>query len=775
MDKKLDLFGGVYIPDGVLSLLFDFFERKELVAAACVAKWLRQYALSNRYWKNIYRTRFRKKLEQPRPSLLGDPSMSYYRAYIQAGFGKRIQKQGSFLCFASGSVVHSGCPKSQSVCSLYILQGNSIAVSVIADGRIKVYQLMNGELLLGIDTQEKARILHDEFKLLIKRNQLATPHKNKLMNLKTEKYRYEGTDFDLYPATTENKDTDIRCPISRSSNVFSPTVGDCLSVSPLTPFNLNLELDKGESVKTRLDKSYIRAVSSSPGKQPVKMKRGVLISKNRSKAIPIGKSKYGKRLNRKNLVLEKRPMAIATSTSPDLSSDSEAETKSLSSFGSYQENSSIVSGSMGSVFSSSLESEGSVEQRGKNGKGRKKNSQGKREHVQKGISADVLLSFKIDDSCVAGFTSYQNRISLFAVCSTRETVFQGAHARPSLEYSQGMLRVQSWANKGVHSSLVSASFFKISGLELSHILDSANENKNDRSDSVYSRKLLAATGHHAGIVCLWNHNLEFSHCIRMCRPHVAVTTVHAEESFLVCGNEKGLIQTWEPASSAKLGDVKARNSAVFNVKVLSDLIIGCYMDGTLCISRRNCRLLRIVMVLSCGPFSIACTTSLSSPKIVTIATCGTGNEIKVWKLDSRSEFTIHTATFNGHTDRITSLHIDSHRLISSSNDGTIKAWEVEHAQGKLLRTFKAKGKSGKCGVTTQAILPNSVIGGRFDGSIFAFDFSPRQTQTDSNSKKVQNKKNGRARSRRYGRRPNVFVGKETYMDVLYDDEYDTYY
>jgi len=355
-----------------------------------------------------------------------------------------------------------------------------------------------------------------------------------------------------------------------------------------------------------------------------------------------------------------------------------------------------------------------------------------------------------------------------------------------VQSAQNMLRVPTWARREVDSRITCVSFVKTTGETFLKLVDAAHRKHLEVSDGHKDGDaiLILATGHENGTVALWNDKLEFSHFVRTAR-HIPITAIHLENMFLVTGDGKGLIQTWEPSNSRKLGSMNHQNSSVFKLVVLENVIVGGFVDGIVCVWRRTGQLLTkfVVQNQSSGPFCMnvmmpIIEASEEEKWIIRIATGGKDKLVKVWKVDCRpSRLVVESRSFKGHTDEIHDIHIDGHRLVSCSKDGTIKAWEVEHPVGKLLRTFKSKGKSGKCPVVAQVVLPNSVIGGRSDGSIFAFDFATRQTSTETNDAAHRSKTRNRAVAGRrqskkaHALRPQVIVGRDSYMDILYDGEF----
>ena len=126
---------------------------------------------------------------------------------------------------------------------------------------------------------------------------------------------------------------------------------------------------------------------------------------------------------------------------------------------------------------------------------------------------------------------------------------------------------------------------------------------------------------------------------------------------------------------------------------------------------------------------------------------------------SRSEDAAHSAKrdikiLRGHSGPVRQVHIDIHKAVSCSDDGSIKIWDLQHGhKGRVVRTLRLKGN--RVPIVSLLVDSRIIIGGAADGSVSAFFFNsafdPR-TSTCKRRKSFQGEHKSKRKSSKLGKK-----------------------
>ena len=76
----------------------------------------------------------------------------------------------------------------------------------------------------------------------------------------------------------------------------------------------------------------------------------------------------------------------------------------------------------------------------------------------------------------------------------------------------------------------------------------------------------------------------------------------------------------------------------------------------------------------------------------------------------------------GHGGPVRCVHIDVHKAVSCSDDGSIKIWDLQHGhKGRVIRTLRLKGR--RVPIVSLAVGARIIVGGAADGTVNAFFFN----------------------------------------------------
>ena len=423
------------------------------------------------------------------------------------------------------------------------------------------------------------------------------------------------------------------------------------------------------------------------------------------------------------------------------SSDSDAESGSVSSFSSSLE-------SMGS----SLASNASLKKRGK--RSNRKHKKHRKKHSCESSQEETSFTVQLDDGAIMGVIRHEDVVNVVGIRNNASA--------ECLASDQRLLIPPSWVRSSQNILCVAIKS------------DSNGRNGEDFPAIV--------TGHEDGVALLWNAEGQFLHVLHT--GHARLAAMHLCQQALITADVNGFVQTWEPKRTRRLLQITNNMlSSVVEIRVSGQFLILACDNGSLS-----------VWLLSSGKFCVfeqahkqhafVCMDAMktfmhSSNEELLVVTGGTDRLVKVRKFRCAQPESTTSKILGGHTDTIRQVHIDPHKVVSCSDDGTIRFWDLESSIGKLLRTFKCPGREGKIPVRTIAVLSDMVIGGRINGGIFGFRFSNKpcaRAVSDASSQQGSRSSMKKGNRSRYKqpvmlnvRSAEDYAYHDDYMDILYDD------
>lgn len=433
----------------------------------------------------------------------------------------------------------------------------------------------------------------------------------------------------------------------------------------------------------------------------------------------------------------------ARSRRHSFSSDSDAESASIGSYSSSLES-----------MSSSLTSNASLRKQSQRSKRKRHKHRKKRSYEP--AQEETCFAEQLEDGSIVGVLRHEEVVNMVGICTNNSS------SSECLTSDQRLLIPPTWVKCSSKILCVAVEGYSVS-------------KETEDFPAV-------VTGHEDGVVLLWNSEGKFLHVLHT--GHARLSAIRLSPQALITADVNGFVQLWEPRRTSRLVQITSTVlSCVVDIKVSGQFVILACDNGSLSVwllkSGKLC-----VVEQAHKQHAFVCMDAMkrmlySADEELHVVTGGADRLVKVRKFRCMQPESTQAKILGGHTDTVRQVHIDPHKVVSCSDDGTIRFWDLESNIGKLLRTFKCPGRDGKIPVRSLAVLPDMVIGGRVNGAIFGFKFSNKPCTNDTLGRsgdkcaRSSSKKGNRSKYKQHAtlnvRATEDYAYHDDYMDILYDD------
>ncbi|GBG33891.1 F-box/WD repeat-containing protein 7 [Hondaea fermentalgiana] len=306
-------------------------------------------------------------------------------------------------------------------------------------------------------------------------------------------------------------------------------------------------------------------------------------------------------------------------------------------------------------------------------------------------------------------------------------------------------------------------------------------------------KVLIATGHANGAILLWGQACTFLGAIDAASDK-AVRILAVRGQRVAAASATG-VAVWEVPSARKIANMPT-DGAVEAIQMLDEIIVAGTARGGVHIWTRAGRSVFTARDTHDGPVTcLRCLTINEAntplgadnvkggPSFVVASAGGSSHEIVLRRFKEQQRECLlrgrdlqcdMTRVLRGHAGAVRDLYMDSYRIVSCGDDGTIKFWDAEDAETRVVRSVKFKRAKHRAPLTQLIVGTSFVAASRGNGGLVAFtllsdwaDLAPAEPST-----RAQVTDAGEASA---GGLPSTdATPRNDYLEMLFEETFDVY-